>query len=1440
MKEKSGITWGKIRLVLVILLALGITAVSASAQTDDPASIPPPDTVTIAGTIQPQIGCSGEWNTSCAESQLNYDEQNDIWLATFDVPAGTYEYKAALNGTWDDNYGLNAEYYGPNIPLEVPEDGPITFWYDHKTRWVSDSINSLIAAVPGDFQDEIGCAGEWAPDCLRSMLQDPNGDNIYTFITIDIPAGEYEAKVALNRAWDVNYGLDGELDGSNIPFTVGEGQAVVFVYDPTTNLLTIEASDDIPADLVSQDSGGGLPPAAAAFPDLVVIPGTIQSVLGCAGDWAPDCTNTELTYSEEDQLFSGIFDIPAGEYEYKAALNGSWDVNFGLNAEPGGANIPLVLEEDTAVTFYFDNQTGWVADSVNNLIANVPGSFQDELGCAEDWQPACLRSWLQDPDGDGIFTFQTLSIPVGEYEAKVAVNGTWDVNYGEGGAQDGANISFSVQEADTLVTFTFDSRSNLLNISVGSGGVQGNINQRSAHWVTSDTIAWDIEAEPGNQYFFHYDPLGGVFSLGFDGISGGEAIPLTVDPNGLRDEVIAKFPHLANFTALTLSEEYSRVPRIALKGQVAVSVQDATGQILDAAGLQIPGVLDDLYPYDGDLGVTFSEGVPTLTVWAPTARQVRLHLFDDANPNTEAEILTMRPTPRDGIWSITGEPDWNGKYYLYEVQVFVPSEGSVQTNLVTDPYSFSLATNSTRSQIVDLTDSATMPEGWANVVKPGIAAPEDIVIYELHVRDFSVNDLSVPEELQGTYSAFTVLDSNGMQHLAALSDAGLTHLHLLPTFDIATIDEDKSTWTTPSFAELGSFPSDSEEQQALITAVRDQDPFNWGYDPFHYSVPEGSYAVNPEGINRIVEYRDMVQALNEIGLRVVVDVVYNHTNASGQADNSVLDKIVPGYYHRLSSTGRVETSTCCQNTATEHDMMRKLMVDSVVTWATAYKIDAFRFDLMGHHMKEDMLAVRAALDALTLEEDGVDGKNIYIYGEGWDFGEVGGNARGINATQFNLAGTGIGTFSDRLRDAARGGSPFGGQTEQGFLNGLYVYPNETDQGSEAEQLIQLQSFMDIIRLGLAGNLSDFTFIGSDGTTVSGSDVQYNGSPAGYTADPQEQIIYISKHDNETLFDIIQYKAPVETDTAVRARMQTLGNSIVMFSQGVPFFQAGDDLLRSKSLDRNSYNSGDWFNRLDFTYQSNNWGMGLPPAGDNQSMWPTMQPLLANPDLAPTPEDIAFARDTFRELLQIRAGSPLFRLQTAVQIQDRLQFHNVGTAQIPGLIVMSLSDLTGEDIDPNYDIVVVVFNATPDEMSFTDTGFTNLPFALHSMQQNSVDDVVQTAAFEAASGSFMVPAWTTAVFVLPQGSVGTPSRTEETEIITDAGEESDAMVEGAETEAVTGETGEGTAPEEEAHSQAEQIENAPGTPWIIWLGAVGGGFLLALIVAWFSQRKKSGH
>ena len=881
-----------------------------------------------------------------------------------------------------------------------------------------------------------------------------------------------------------------------------------------------------------------------------------------------------------------------------------------------------------------------------------------------------------------------------------------------------------------------------------AGANPGNIDEQRAYWVNQDTIAWAAADSMDNTYTLHYASEGGLMTSDA-GISGGSALTLGRDPAGLPEEVKTKFPHLANLPALKIdAADLPLVPEI-LNGQIAVSAIDSAGSSVDATGLQIPGVLDDLYTYAGELGVTWDAGDPTVRVWAPTAKSVNFHLFADSDPATTSTVLPMTPDPDTGVWSITGEPGWKDQFYLFEVEVYVHSTQQVEHNLVTDPYSLSLSMNSTRSQIVDLDDAALMPEGWETVSKPDLAAPEDISLYELHIRDFSVHDPQVPDDLEGTFKAFTLEDTYGVNHLEALAEAGLTHLHLLPAFDIATINEDKSQWQAPDPAELAGYPPDSDQQQAAVTQYQELDGFNWGYDPYHYTTPEGSYSTDPDGSTRILEFREMVAALNQMGLRVVMDVVYNHTNASGQDEKSILDRVVPGYYHRLDDKGDVTTSTCCQNTATEHNMMEKLMIDSVLTWATQYKVDGFRFDLMGHHMKSNMENVRSALDALTPAGDGVDGPDIYVYGEGWNFGEVADNARGENATQLNLGGTGIGTFSDRLRDAVRGIGPFDGGLglldKQGFANGSYYDTKPTVTDPPDEQLARLLLQSDQIRVGMAGNLADYEFIDRNGNLVTGSQVDYNGQPAGYTEDPQEDITYVSAHDNQTLFDINTYAAPQETSMADRVRIQNVGLSTVLLGQGVPFTHAGSDLLRSKSLDRNSYNSGDWFNTLDFTYQSNNFGVGLPVASANQGDWPVMGPLLADPSLAPGPEDIEFSAALYQELLRIRYSSPLFRLRTAADIQERLVFHNTGPNQLPGLIVLTLSDVIGPDLDRGHELIVALINANDEEQSITIDDLAGKDLVIHLVQFNSVDGVVQQSTFDSTTGTFTVPGRTTAVF-----------------------------------------------------------------------------------------------
>jgi pullulanase-type alpha-1,6-glucosidase len=419
-------------------------------------------------------------------------------------------------------------------------------------------------------------------------------------------------------------------------------------------------------------------------------------------------------------------------------------------------------------------------------------------------------------------------------------------------------------------------------------------------------------------------------------------------------------------------------------------------------------------------------------------------------------------------------------------------------------------------------------------------------------------------------------------------------------------------------------------------------------------------------------------------------------------------------------------------------MMEKLMIDSVLTWAREYGVDGFRFDLMGHHSLENMQRLRTALDGLTVEEDGVDGSAVYVYGEGWNFGEVADDARFEQATQLNLAGTGIGSFSDRLRDAVRGGGPFDEDPRiQGLGSGLATDPNDSPaNGTPEEQQARLAHAEDLVKLGMAGNLADFEFTSSEtGEQVVGSEVDYNGQPAGYAADPSETVTYVDAHDNETLFDALQLKLPRATSMADRARMNTVSLSTVALGQGVAFWHAGTDLLRSKSLDRNSYDSGDWFNRIDWTGQENTFGSGLPLKADNEAKWDYMRPLLADPSLEPGPAAMSAAHEQALDLLRIRSSSPLFRLGSYEEVQDRVSFLDAPA----GVIVMQIDDTVGEDVDPDRDGIVVVVNATPDSAEVSGVGEG---LELHPVQAGGADPVVKQTVV--ADGLVTVPARTTAV------------------------------------------------------------------------------------------------
>lgn len=514
-----------------------------------------------------------------------------------------------------------------------------------------------------------------------------------------------------------------------------------------------------------------------------------------------------------------------------------------------------------------------------------------------------------------------------------------------------------------------------------------------------------------------------------------------------------------------------------------------------------------------DLGAVWTPEETHFRVWAPTASEVVVRLYRTGDGEDLLESVPMVPSEQ-GTWVGSTLGDRNGIYYTYAVTVEGESKEAV------DPYAKAVGVNGNRGMILDLV--STNPPGFVQEKIPEFSCAADAVIYELHIRDFSA-DPSSGMKHPGKYLAFaeegtvnTYGDRTGIDYLAEL---GITHLHLLPTFDYHTVDETRL----------------NEEQ------------FNWGYDPKNYNVPDGSYSTDPyHGAVRIREFKQMVQALHKKGIRVVMDVVYNHTMESAESN---FNRIVPGYYYRMTTEGYFSNASGCGNeTASERTMMRKFIIDSVVYWVQEYHIDGFRFDLMGIHDIQTMNELRRVLNELD--------PSILIYGEGW----TGGlsplpdwkRALKHNIKNMNL---GIAAFNDNFRDALKG-SVFN-SWERGYINGR-------------------SSLEESIKFGVAGS-----------TWHQGVDygrVEYS-SNAPWAVEPTQTVNYTSAHDNLTLWDKLALSNPKDTREN-RVRMNLLSAAILFTCQGIPFFQAGEEFLRSKPLneektafDDNSYRSPDWINSL---------------------------------------------------------------------------------------------------------------------------------------------------------------------------------------------------------------------------------------------------------------------
>jgi len=525
--------------------------------------------------------------------------------------------------------------------------------------------------------------------------------------------------------------------------------------------------------------------------------------------------------------------------------------------------------------------------------------------------------------------------------------------------------------------------------------------------------------------------------------------------------------------------------------------------------------VDDYPTYSGsDLGLTYTEKHSLFKLWSPAAEKVKVNLYSSGNSNDKIETYQMT-RDKNGVWSVSIKGDLNGKYYTYQVR-----QNGAWLQEKPDLYSTAVGVNGQRTMILDL--NSTDPKGWTEDQRPKLASFTDIVIYESQIRDLTISSNSGVENKgkyiglteSGTINSFG--QSTGLDHI---KDLGITHIHLLPTFDHRSIDESRL-----------------EEPQ-----------YNWGYDPLNYNVPEGSFSSDPfNGEVRIREFKKMVQTLHGNGIRVILDVVYNHT---GQTEDSNFNQLVPNYYYRKNEDDTFSDASACGNeTASERYMMRKYIVESVVYWATEYHLDGFRFDLMGIHDLETMNAVTQALHKID--------STIFVYGEGWTAGQspLPTNQQALKANTPQLES--VAAFSDDLRDGLKG-SVFNHE-EGGFVS-------------------QVPGLKESIKFGIVGSTQH--------PQIDYQKVNYSNSF--WANSPAQCINYVSCHDNHTLFDKLRIPKPDADESEIK-KMHKLAQTIVLTSQGVPFLHAGTELLRSKNGIENSFESPDEINEIDWdrkhTYQ----------------------------------------------------------------------------------------------------------------------------------------------------------------------------------------------------------------------------------------------------------------
>ena len=515
---------------------------------------------------------------------------------------------------------------------------------------------------------------------------------------------------------------------------------------------------------------------------------------------------------------------------------------------------------------------------------------------------------------------------------------------------------------------------------------------------------------------------------------------------------------------------------------------------------------DDYPAYAGnDLGLTYTPEESTFTMWSPPARKVSVHFYQQGEGDNRIETVSMTRTDAAGVWQARVKKDLKGLFYTFQVET-----RSGVLDETPGIYARAVGVNGRRAAVINF--STTNPVGWGDDQPPVLGSVRNAIIYEMHVRDFTIHPSAgsaFPGKYLGLAESGTINphgQTTGIDHLREL---GVTHIQLLPVFDFLSVNESRL----------------------------DSPQYNWGYDPQNYNVPEGSYVTDPYNpATRILEFKQMVQAFHRNGMRVVMDVVYNHTAVT---EKSNFNLEVPGYYYRHAADGTYSDAAACGNeTASERAMMRKYILASCRYWMTEYHIDGFRFDLMGIHDIEMMNQLSAELRTLD--------PTVLLYGEGWTAksSPLPDSLRALKANTAKLDH--FGAFSDDLRDGLKG-SVFE-ETDKGFVNG----------GAGAEQSI---------RFGVVA--------ATNHPQVDYSKVKYSKAP--WARQPWQCINYVSCHDNHTLADKLLISGAGTFDQATLQKMDRLANGIVLTSQGIPFLHAGEEMMRTKQGVENSFNRPDSIN-----------------------------------------------------------------------------------------------------------------------------------------------------------------------------------------------------------------------------------------------------------------------